>query len=364
MGRPKKRQRSDENGSAVEIGSTTISGKTRRQQNGPAGRDQTSAGLPQDVVSSGVLHNMSVYDSYNWTMHSVNNWELDDSFAQTMPSLTSSRSADSPALLNLPPELQNISHSSHNHSYPLPSITNSGTELLLDPSLPMDIGPGHRTTYPDCACLSTIYLSLNTLSSMGTSFAFPVALHPLREAMQTAHAALHCTHCLTRFITGLQNTQLLGTLLISIAERFSQTLAAINAEASRAEANSETKTFRLADLNTAATHLHTGGLGCAAAFSLDLSPAEWRRLAKKVVKAEVRGASEGNQCCPSLMELIDAMQARQERLHGECAGEESLSGDDGGMVVPRDVRTPGEREHLCQKVVGVAAGMVKAFDWE
>lgn len=184
--------------------------------------------------------------------------------------------------------------------------------------------------------------------------------------MHTAAHVLACRECPTRFISAVQNTQLVGTLLVSIAERFGRILAAITAEAVRAEAAGERKTFRLADLNTSTLHLHTGGISCAAAFSIDLSPTEWRGMAKKVVRAEVEGGTEA--CCSCFIGLLDLMEERQNYFHScrDHGGEEVLPED-----FPVDSRTgrkmgggsmPKE-DHLCLKLVGYARRLVEGFDW-
>ncbi|KAI7345546.1 hypothetical protein KC331_g16685, partial [Hortaea werneckii] len=75
---------------------------------------------------------------------------------------------------------------------------------------------------PTCACLSTLYLTLSTLQQQpqphssptsSPSSSFPHTLAPLRTAMQTATSILVCPHCPQRFLSAMQNTQLLGTLL-------------------------------------------------------------------------------------------------------------------------------------------------------
>ncbi|KAI7285068.1 hypothetical protein KC340_g18385, partial [Hortaea werneckii] len=74
---------------------------------------------------------------------------------------------------------------------------------------------------PSCACLSTLYLTLSTLqqqpqphsSPTSSSSSFPQTLAPLRTAMQTATSILVCPICPQRFLSAVQNTQLLGTLL-------------------------------------------------------------------------------------------------------------------------------------------------------
>jgi hypothetical protein len=196
---------------------------------------------------------------------------------------------------------------------------------------------------------------------MDDSFTFPFALHPLREAMQTASTLLTCPECPTRFITGMQNVGLLGTLLISIAERFSKILESINKESERAAAADETKKFRVADLNSSASHLHTGGLGCAASFSLDLSPEEWRKIAKKVVRAEVYGPTDGNTCCPYFTQLTAQMEERQNRWHKLPLPKDYPKGGNAATIFRTSETKDGE--HQCLKNVVFAKQLVDGFDW-
>ncbi|KAK4547284.1 hypothetical protein LTR36_000939 [Oleoguttula mirabilis] len=291
----------------------------------------------------------------------------------------SSSSSNSPPTINLPPELLSTRHS---HHHPQTKPDTSTHPLLLDPSLADDTNLGCPPSQtPLCACLSTLYLTLSTLQSPSPSAtAFPTALAPLREAMQTARAVTACPHCPTAFLTALQNTHLLGTLLVSIAERFGTLVAAITAEARRADAADEMKRFRLADLDpgggggsaSGASHPRatgTGGLGCAAAFSIELSPVEWRGMAKKVVRAEVHGPAssdddDGGETCgpPYFTDLTRRMRERQERWHsGHNALPEDFPRDGEGRLIGGP-RVP-KGDHLCLKMIGYSEELLAGLDW-
>lgn len=355
MGRPKKRQRRD-------------SGDLQDERQ----RESNRAMQTLNVDALGLNLNTDGLDTQNWdaslvpgwtfplgTMLNDSNhdeWDLNSTIPteNALPDLTPDRSSEnSPPTLNLPPELQSTSLHRHSHNSSTSNQQDASTRLLLP----------NQTTLPSCACLSTLYLTLNTLQTMSPTFTFPYALHPLREAMTTASEVLACEECPKRFITAVQNTQLVGTLLVSIAERFGKVLEAIGAESERAEREGEKKTFRLADLNTSTSHLHTGGIGCAAAFNISLDTAEWSSLTKKVVRAEVYGPAEGNNCCPYFMGLLEQMETRQHYYH---CHEEAIPDDFpkdpetgvklGGKNIPKE-------EHLCLKLVGFARKVVEAFDW-
>jgi hypothetical protein len=367
MGRPKKRQRAenecDEEGVVEDV---------------PL--DQFLAG-PADVATGSKdavpptdfnnVDSMLALDGMlqPWTVPGLD-WNMSDNnghlFDDPVPDLTRDNSSeDSPPAINVSTELQ--SHHQH-HQQPVPVDYTAGL------SAPDQL--------PTCACLSTLYLTLSNLATMDPSFSFPTALHPLREAMSTASQVLSCTACPTRFITGLQNVQLLNALLMSLAERFSRVLTSITNEATSLEhhnasaspSEQRTKLFRLADLSTPG-HLHTGGLGCAAAFSLSFTPAEWRSMAKKVVRAEVHGPSDGTNCCAYLLGLISAMEKRQDQWH-KMPPSMDFPKDKDGNLMSRSM-TVGEgagghaigtecdpaQEHLCLKMLEGTRRMVDTFDW-
>lgn len=374
MGRPKKRQRTDEGSQSA---TPSAHGNAQQQwQVSLANAARHGMGSETDGMDGAM--DISSFDAaftpggdlQPWLLPHADvdrAWDFSVGAEHAIPALTPDSSSNSPPTLNLPPELS--SYTSHVHSYSSSGAQSlhaghrdSSTSLLLDPTLSGANLACPPNTLPTCACLSTLYLTLNTLQSMDPGFKFPFALHPLREAMQTASEVLSCEQCPQRFITAIQNTQLIGTLLMSIAERFSKVLESITSESLRADQANETKKFRLADLNTSTSHLHTGGLGCAAAFSIDLSPSEWRSMTKKVVRAEVHGPSDGNNCCVYFLALTKQMAERQNKWHQpEMKLPDDMPRDQEGVPIG-GARMPRE-DHVCLKLVGYAEKLVEGFDW-
>lgn len=357
MGRPKKRQRSDED---VNIDIEIQHGHSSAQRN----RDATmTAGLGTDRGAN-LGANTTALD-LPWLS---GQWETSVPPGEhAIPNLTPDSSSNSPPIFNIPPELQTHQGRTHHHRDP-------STALLLDPTLSGGVSSSTASNMhgmsnlgcppnamPSCACLSAMYLTLNDLQTMDPTYAFPFALHPLREAMTTAAEVMACEECPTKFISAIQNTQMLGTLLMSIAERFSKILDSISTEAARAELVGESKKFRLAELNNSTSHLHTGGIGCAAAFSIDLSPAEWRSMCKKVVRAEVDGPADGNVCCPHLMGLTRGMRERQEKWLDKPAYPKDFPKD--SMGNPFMGRFIPKEDHVCLKLAAGAEKLVEFYDW-
>lgn len=392
MGRPKKRQRTenetdeefavrdmalDESGDHANTGLPPQSGQISSHEgisstwNGEVPSLETNsfdtAFSPDGTLQPWMLPTNVV----DWDVSMPDNHGFDNT---VIPGLTPDNSSShSPPIIQFSPELQATPQPTHNghHAHHLQNPTSSDQT-------------------PTCACLSTLYLTLSSLATMDPAFPFPTALHPLREAMSTASQAIACPVCPTLFITGLQNVQLLNALLMSLAERFSRVLASINNEANSLELHNstvstpselKTKTFRLADLSTPG-HLHSGGPHCAAAFSLSFTPAEWRSMAKKVVRAEVHGPADGSECCPYLLGLITQMEQRQERTHrappsidhprdktGNPMSRTFSMGPEcrSGSVAEGEssqAHGHGKGEHLCLKMLAGTRKMVDGLDWD
>lgn len=315
----------------------------------------------------------------------------------SLPDLTPDNSNNNspPSMLNLPPELMNTTRSDYSNSInPLPHVTtctwnqnhqnafNSGTDastaMLLDPTFntnnttPTNNADRDLTNLglppdlqPKCACVDSLYLQLHALSAMETNdpnYTFPYSLHPLRQAMKAIDGALDCQICPYKFITAIQNTQMLGTVMMTVAERFNKILSSITTEAQRAEDEDETKKFRIADLNTSTSHLHYGGVGCAAAFHIDLSPSEWRRIAKQVVKAEVYGSKEGNECCVAYIHLVEKLEGRHQYWEGKTVPNDFPVDHSTGQVLGG--RGMPKEDHLCLKYAQYGRKLVDGGDWE
>ncbi|GAB7338753.1 hypothetical protein MBLNU457_5464t1 [Dothideomycetes sp. NU457] len=252
--------------------------------------------------------------------------------AREVPSLTQ-RVSDSPS-----PPLESYNPVPHAQSEPA---------VMLPNMLP---GVG-------CACLSSMYLSLSNLQSL-QECAFPGALHSIREAITTAWNVLHCANCPQQFLTALHNVQMLGMVLMSIAERYHQVMDWIEVEQQRASACDEKLSFQIGNLNGSTTHLHSDD--CLGMFNINLDPLEWRRLTKRVVRNEVQGTAIT--CCSSFVGLLDALVARQKQWHTVSPL----------VQVPRNVCTAynapridiAEKDAHCLRLAGEARAMIERLDYD
>lgn len=170
---------------------------------------------------------------------------------------------------------------------------------------------------PQCACLSSMYLTLSNLQSL-TNFQFPFAMRPLQEALGTAEGVLDCDHCPRDASSAMLNVNIVTSLLFTIAQRFRVIVEEIDAEASRIADMSGTKRFQLGDGNPENHHMHTAMPDCPAKFDLELDAEEWRAMAKKVVKREVYGVSnEDGSSYNGLVGVVSRLEQRQLMWHGD-----------------------------------------------
>ncbi|CZT24581.1 uncharacterized protein RCC_10306 [Ramularia collo-cygni] len=372
MGRPKKRERSEERSQSDE--------PTRRRKSGPSPRTNAGDGTvvqppeQQQMPDKSPAQNASpAYDMGSYASAFTSDGNLQPWVQQSFPGeVATSWNSPSSAVPTLTPDNDSLSSPSAGASFP-PADALASTSFQLDPTL--SDPPNKTLTIPSCACLSTIYLTLSTINNMKTAadFAFPAALHPLRQAMSTAETVLACEECPKSFSTGLQNTTMLGTLFLSIAERFSKVLEQIELEAARAEKEGERKRFRVTDLNGEnGGHLHMGDAECLAAFSLNLSPKEWRVLSKKVVRTEVlgpedgqgeRSGSEAHSHGVYFLALAKQMEDRQNRWHEMPLPEDFPKGWQGMWRPENGQGHEDKAQHHCLKIVGSSKTLVGKFDW-
>ncbi|KAI9676995.1 MAG: hypothetical protein M1817_006834 [Caeruleum heppii] len=152
------------------------------------------------------------------------------------------------------------------------------------------------TSQRSCACLATLTSSMATLSQLPVSF--PASLLPLRSAILAAQAAIACPECPQDFSLGYQNTMLLGTLLPLIAEGYGRVLRGVNDEARDKETRGERVMIKMGEMSGIdATDLPSWSERSDRKASpvtddgieVDISPEEWRQLARRVVRTDIMG---------------------------------------------------------------------------
>jgi hypothetical protein len=127
----------------------------------------------------------------------------------------------------------------------------------------------------------------------------------------------------------MQNTQLLGTLLMSLAKQYAVVLDSIDKEKDHLALNNKLKYlyFGLSPARLDSRAITESNLN----YAIKVSPSEWAKFAKRAVEREVYGSNDKQE---SLWDLVDFVERRQEQWHdvqpkpdcsqGHLSGQEPL----------------------------------------
>lgn len=165
------------------------------------------------------------------------------------------------------------------------------------------------TSDAGCSCLSNLYSTLSSFQRL-PSPSFPYSMGALARATIVARDALRCQQCPTVYATALQNLMSLCTLLPLIAHEYGKLLEHIDERAARGA----TMSFKMGENSLDQLHLHSGTLDCPMSFDIDLSAAEWRVMARRVVRQKVVRSSGAD---PSVLGLLEELENRQRSWHAK-----------------------------------------------
>ncbi|KAK8216174.1 hypothetical protein IWZ01DRAFT_430641 [Phyllosticta capitalensis] len=165
---------------------------------------------------------------------------------------------------------------------------------------------------PQCACLSSMYLTMTSLHSL-SNHDFPFVLPTLRSAINTIATVVPCPQCPKRPATATQNLHMLVSLLLTVVETVRSCLFSIDAEAARVEAAGATKAMAMADAEVP-MHMHTGTPDCPARFSMELSGPDWRRFVRKALRDQIVGSPQ-YPVDRTLYGIVMSLENRQRRWH-------------------------------------------------
>lgn len=235
---------------------------------------------------------------------------------------------------------------------PMPSSSPSGMDMGFDSDM-SGLQPQQPLT--PCSCLSYLYLSLSSLSTL---FYFPLSSSTLTTLYTTAHTALSvlgCEICPQSFGSGVQNFMLLGTLFNVMADAWLRIL----------QMDGESLCKEIASASYIAT--------------IPQEPESWKSYyelwLKQLVQHAIVGGSEPcvndlvqTQCLksPSLMSLIEKIEERQYRWHKSRTMD---SGTSHQIVDPKTQRvrkceSGDEPDYFCVRVAGSARTIIERFPFE
>jgi len=120
----------------------------------------------------------------------------------------------------------------------------------------------------------------------------------------------------------MQNLMLLTTLLTTVTDCYRRILRHIDAEAAKAEELGTSIQYRMGDSSPERWHLHTGTNDCPMGINVDLDASEYKMLARKVIKADVLGATNSPMGQISITDLVNRLEERQHEWHKGASSTE------------------------------------------
>ena len=186
-------------------------------------------------------------------------------------------------------------------------ISSQAADLTLTPISNASVPATTNITDPpssapqSCSCLATFYLTMDDLCK-NTDLVFPSGLVFLREKLSTVSQLAHCQICPTQYLSSMQNIQLLGTLLMSIAKQYGVVLESIAKESELMSERGQPMYIQFG----------TSRVDVSSDFALEISPMEWATLARRSVKQEIYGRDDKED---SLWGLIHLLERRQAKWH-------------------------------------------------
>jgi hypothetical protein len=198
-------------------------------------------------------------------------------------------------------------------SCPAPAMDMSCTEGVYNqpayPISPAGIESPSLISSKSCRCMMTLTNILEQLRTFEV-FQFPVSVGLLRNALTTISGVISCQVCADAGISALQNTTMLQATLFSVVDRFNVMLKSMNAEADRLQETGETKPLKVAD-PTDLMIMHTGTNDCPAGLVVQVNGDQWREMSKRALRKLVYGPGD------CMFELLDQWEARQTRWHSD-----------------------------------------------
>ncbi|KAI5464965.1 hypothetical protein BGZ63DRAFT_421952 [Mariannaea sp. PMI_226] len=193
------------------------------------------------------------------------------------------------------------------------SLWGCETDISIEPDqtvLRLDSTPSE----PSCSCLASIYLCLEETRATHSNMSFSSGLIRLRTVVSRALGILQCQVCPTNFVWAMQNSQLLNTLLVSMAETYRRLVQSIEEEAKRAASNDETKPLLISETQPGLLDLGSAdGNFSSPSLRVTLAPHQWEAMAKSAVRQEIFGSADAN--LASFSRLLQLMEERQLGWH-------------------------------------------------
>ena len=296
MGRPRKRRREAPDGVAASSRvHNAVSSYVARSSTGAASTAETSY-LSHDMnpESRGATEaNQSLNDGN--LLPVIDNFQTD-----AMPPVAGLEAYGlgarelAPAALNFPGFAEDL------QAFPA---------LLGDHSTTSVADPNDVMSVSGCKCLSSLYSTLSSFQTLPPPL-FPYSMNILTKATTVACDALRCQRCPLAYASALQNLMSLCTLLPLITHEYGKLLKHVDERSSKGSSIR----LRMGEHSMDQLHLHTGTWDCPMSFEAELSAAEWRSMARRVIKQRVVGSAGLG---ISMLGILNELEERQRDWHAK-----------------------------------------------
>lgn len=343
MGRPRKRRRDEPSNAEI---TKELSART-----------DSAVGLNIDIMSAGTGEGQHLPQDTPFGVSAFE--ELDSSLANVnlLPDLDGFQAEGVNPFTGLHTSGSQIEDIQWTQS-PLPVPTDGQLNQNPAPALPNGNGQSapfltSPTTSSDygCQCITSMYATLSSFQSLPPS-SFPYSMGKLTAATTVARDALRCQHCPNSYATALQNMMSLCTLLPLIAHEYGKLLQHIDERSAKGGSIS----FRMGENSFDQLHLHSGTIDCPMAFDMDFSAAEWRAMARKVIRRKVLGGSDLDL---SLLGLVEELEIRQRGWHANPPLAEFRHG-----LSCMEYHCPSDEKHTCLQMISRARAAIQALRLE
>lgn len=163
-----------------------------------------------------------------------------------------------------------------------------------------------------CSCVSVIHRALDQVRDDDLCPDFYASLSLFQSARKTAEAAVACRICPKKYMSAMQNSLALCTLVVSISDSYETLLRSLNEDEECQDGTGKQKTIHIQGGARQSLTIPT--------FKIALDHEEWRTLGKKAMRAEIYGDSSEasrNQCFSA---LIERLEKRQREWHTSPPG--------------------------------------------
>ncbi|KAM0280399.1 hypothetical protein ACHAQH_004113 [Verticillium albo-atrum] len=240
--------------------------------------------------------------------------------------------------------------------------------------------PAHKSIpHINCACLSQMYLSLDSLSRLPEDVG--AAMRAARNAAKTAHGLITCPTCSIPFaddptkqapMQAYQNTMLLGMLIPTVVNAYVRILELVDESTAEAKQKGETMLFRFVEYGGLWGELEAIDKFTCRTVELydnkEMEPDKWRMTIRAVLKIDIYGfdvdcastidGSRVKHRHLGLKDVIALMEERSNNRHDQIDAMVAAGLPhpmQGNPLMPKNLQHSGSKDDRnCLRIVEMA----------